>query len=100
MQALVAGGYLQDSGDHVGLIDDSMKANISQFRFEAGSCGLKMDAHLMRCLMYQTCTPMNSCRESNRKLFPVGRDVPPVSIQQQSFIHSAALVSMGSERWG
>ena len=36
MQALVAGGYLQEAGEPVGLIDDNMIANITQFIFEAG----------------------------------------------------------------
>ena len=36
MQALIAGGYLQDAGEPVGLIDDNMIANITQFLFEAG----------------------------------------------------------------
>ncbi|MCC1481160.1 ABC transporter substrate-binding protein [Roseibaca sp. Y0-43] len=36
MQALVAGGYLQDPGEAVGLIDPDMMANITQFLFEAG----------------------------------------------------------------
>lgn len=36
MQALVAGGYLQDQGEPVGLIDDTMIANITHFLFDAG----------------------------------------------------------------
>lgn len=36
MQALIAGGYLQDAGEPVGLIDDNMIADITQFLFEAG----------------------------------------------------------------
>jgi ABC-type nitrate/sulfonate/bicarbonate transport system substrate-binding protein len=36
MEALVAGGYLQDAGEPVGLIDDTMFANITGFLFEAG----------------------------------------------------------------
>lgn len=36
MQALVEGGYLQDEGEPVGLIDDQMIANITEFLFEAG----------------------------------------------------------------
>lgn len=36
MQALVEGGYLQDEGEPVGLIDDEMIANITAFLFEAG----------------------------------------------------------------
>lgn len=36
MQALVEGGYLQDEGEPVGLIDDEMIANITGFLFEAG----------------------------------------------------------------
>lgn len=36
MQALVEGGYLQDEGEPVGLIDEEMIANITGFLFEAG----------------------------------------------------------------
>ena len=36
MQALVDGGYLQDAGWLVGLIDAEMMRNISGFLFEAG----------------------------------------------------------------
>lgn len=36
MDALVAGGYLQDPGEPVGLIDAEMFANITQFLFNAG----------------------------------------------------------------
>ncbi len=36
MAALVDGGYLQDPGEPVGLIDDAMFANITGFLFEAG----------------------------------------------------------------
>jgi ABC-type nitrate/sulfonate/bicarbonate transport system substrate-binding protein len=36
MQALVEGGYLQDPGEPVGLIDAEMMRNISGFLFEAG----------------------------------------------------------------
>lgn len=36
MQALVEGGYLQDEGEPVGLIDGQMIANITTFLFEAG----------------------------------------------------------------
>ncbi|WP_375572555.1 ABC transporter substrate-binding protein [Ahrensia marina] len=36
MQALVEGGYLQDDGEPVGLIDEEMIANITGFLFEAG----------------------------------------------------------------
>ncbi|MFN3170420.1 MAG: ABC transporter substrate-binding protein [Hyphomicrobiales bacterium] len=36
MQALVEGGYLQDEGEPVGLIDAQMIANITTFLFEAG----------------------------------------------------------------
>ena len=36
MDALVTGGYLQDPGEPVGLIDDEMFANITGFLFEAG----------------------------------------------------------------
>jgi ABC-type nitrate/sulfonate/bicarbonate transport system substrate-binding protein len=36
MEALVAGGYLQDAGEPVGLIDDTMFTNITGFLFEAG----------------------------------------------------------------
>lgn len=36
MEALVAGGYLQDAGEPVGLIDNTKFANITQFLFEAG----------------------------------------------------------------
>ncbi|MBB5517118.1 ABC-type nitrate/sulfonate/bicarbonate transport system substrate-binding protein [Rubricella aquisinus] len=36
MEALVAGGYLQDPGEPVGLIDDTKIANITQFLFDAG----------------------------------------------------------------
>ncbi len=35
MQALVEGGYLQDEGEPVGLIDEEMIANITGFLFEA-----------------------------------------------------------------
>lgn len=35
MQALVEGGYLQDDGEPVGLIDEEMIANITGFLFEA-----------------------------------------------------------------
>ncbi|MEO0383556.1 MAG: ABC transporter substrate-binding protein [Pseudomonadota bacterium] len=36
MQALVEGGYLQDEGEPVGLIDAQMIGNITSFLFEAG----------------------------------------------------------------
>lgn len=36
MKALVEGGYLQDPGEAVGLIDDTMFANITGFLFDAG----------------------------------------------------------------
>lgn len=36
MDALVAGGYLQDPGEPVGLIDDAMFADITGFLFQAG----------------------------------------------------------------
>lgn len=36
MAALVAGGYLQDPGEPVGLIDDVMFTDITRFLFEAG----------------------------------------------------------------
>ncbi|WP_299738901.1 ABC transporter substrate-binding protein [uncultured Roseobacter sp.] len=36
MVALVEGGFLQDPGEPVGLIDDEMFVNITQFLFEAG----------------------------------------------------------------
>jgi ABC-type nitrate/sulfonate/bicarbonate transport system substrate-binding protein len=36
MQALVEGGYLQDEGEPVGLIDEQMIADITTFLFEAG----------------------------------------------------------------
>ncbi|PJI84398.1 ABC-type nitrate/sulfonate/bicarbonate transport system substrate-binding protein [Yoonia maricola] len=36
MEALVDGGYLQDAGEPVGLIDDGKIADITQFLFEAG----------------------------------------------------------------
>lgn len=36
MTALVDGGYLQDPGEPVGLIDDAMFANINRFLFKAG----------------------------------------------------------------
>ncbi|WP_187431234.1 Formylaminopyrimidine-binding protein [Roseobacter fucihabitans] len=36
MEALVAGGYLQDPGEPVGMIDDEMFHNITGFLFEAG----------------------------------------------------------------
>jgi ABC-type nitrate/sulfonate/bicarbonate transport system substrate-binding protein len=36
MDALVTGGYLQDPGEPVGLIDDTMMTNITQFLFDAG----------------------------------------------------------------
>lgn len=36
MAALVDGGYLQDPGEPVGLIDDAIFANITAFLFEAG----------------------------------------------------------------
>jgi hypothetical protein len=36
MAALVEGGYLQDEGEPVGLIDDLMVANITTFLFGAG----------------------------------------------------------------
>lgn len=36
MDALVAGGYLQDADEPVGLIDDAMFANITDFLFQAG----------------------------------------------------------------
>jgi ABC-type nitrate/sulfonate/bicarbonate transport system substrate-binding protein len=36
MTALVDGGYLQDPGEPVGLIDDAMFANFNRFLFKAG----------------------------------------------------------------
>lgn len=36
MQAIVGGGYLQDEGEPVGLIDADMFGNITKFMFEAG----------------------------------------------------------------
>jgi hypothetical protein len=36
MQALVDGGYLQDPGEPVGLIDEAMMRNITGFLFDRG----------------------------------------------------------------
>lgn len=36
LEALVEGGYLQDPGEPVGLIDETMFANITEFLFQAG----------------------------------------------------------------